>query len=210
MSNTANNTPARGPRVAVLGAGPAGAAAALGLEAGRGRRNGLLAVAVSLAVFLLGTVLFTSGRQDLLQPFINPVYLGHQAREIFTHVLMTLPVSWGVCLLLAGRAADRPRAPRTLWPTKVAPFHIWTIGAGFVGAGIALYTVIGAMLNDAGSLGQTSDILMLIFPHFFEHSFTYLVVPAVALLTYQIAGNAAVARDGVQGLAGTEASRQQP
>ena len=39
---------------------------------------------------------------------------------------------------------------------------------------------------DAASHGQTTDIAMLLCPHFFEHGFTYLVVPLVAALVYQV------------------------
>lgn len=181
-----------------------------GAPAGRGRRDGLAVALVSLAVFFIATIIFTASPQDLLLVFVDPYYLGHQTREVLTHVAMTLPAGWGISLLFAGRASDPNRAPKISWPTKVAPFHIWTIGSGFLAAGLSLYLLVGAMINDAGSLGQTRDTLMLIFPHFFEHSFTYLVVPAVALLTYQMVGNAAVAREGARGAALAEASRQQP
>jgi len=29
-----------------------------------------------------------------LKPFTDPVFLGHQAREAFTHGLVTLPLAW--------------------------------------------------------------------------------------------------------------------
>jgi hypothetical protein len=35
------------------------------------------------------------------EPFRDPAFLGHQLREPFTHVLVTLPLGLGVCFALA-------------------------------------------------------------------------------------------------------------
>ena len=77
------------------------------LVGGEGRaiaRTGPALVASSLVAFTALTILFAAGPRSLLAPFRDPVYIGHQAREIFTHVLVTLPAAWGFCLLLARHA----------------------------------------------------------------------------------------------------------
>jgi hypothetical protein len=58
-------------------------------------------------------------------------------------------------------------------------------GAGGVLTG--LYLLIAALCTSAASMGQTDNMVLLIGPHFFEHFFTYLLVPLVAGLVYEFA-----------------------
>jgi hypothetical protein len=57
-------------------------------------------------------------------------------------------------------------------------------GAAAAGGLIGLYLVAGALLTDAGSQAQTESLVPLVFGHYFEHSFTYLLTPLVAVSLY--------------------------
>jgi hypothetical protein len=61
-----------------------------------------------------------------------------------------------------------------------------TAVAGVTGIILVAYVLVAAALADAVAEGQTTDLVTLIFPHFFEHSFTYAVVVALACSTYEI------------------------
>ena len=152
----------------------------IGSEVNQPARQGLVIFGAALVVYALFTVVFSNGLNGFLLPLFDPVYLGHQAREVFTHVLATLPIAWGVCMAVVG--------PRLAWsPDSHARLFAWpvTTAAGASGAILGLYVCVGALLHDSASHGQTDDLAMLLFPHFFEHVQTYVVVTAVALLVYR-------------------------
>jgi hypothetical protein len=136
----------------------------------------------SLVAYAAFTVIFSNGLRAFILPVVDPVYLGHQAREFATHVLATLPIAWGVGLLVV-RPAWAPRADgdaRILaWPLTVA--------SGATGVVLGLYICLAALSKDSASQGQTDDLAMLIFPHFFEHIQTYVVVTVLALFVYKLA-----------------------
>ena len=67
-----------------------------------------------------------------------------------------------------------------------------TMIAGVAGILLAAYVCVAALMVGAASHGQTTDPVTLIFPHFFEHSFTYLVVPVMAVLVYETARRCAL------------------
>ena len=179
----------------ILGSiGLAGLLSLLVGESASTRRAGVSTVRLGLLVFVVLTVAFAGSWQGMVKTVADPIYLGHQARELVTHLLTTLPISWGVCLLLAaGVRAGRPLPTSTAF--RATPFLIRSLAAGGAGALLGLFLGLGAALNDAPSQGQTEDVAMLVFPHFFEHSFSYLVVPAVAALTYQLAANTELRRE---------------
>ncbi len=158
----------------------------------RSARIGLGIAGSAIVVYLLLSVVFANGLASMLDPLRDPLYLGHQARELFTHALVTVPVAWGVCLL------SLPKEPlaaptRPFFERRVAPNVVATLGAGALGLLIGGYVCIAALRSDSISYGQTTDLAMLIFPHFFEHSFTYLVVPLVAMLVFEVAATGAQA-----------------
>jgi hypothetical protein len=141
---------------------------------GQGDRTGLQVFGWVLVLFVLISLVFAPD----LDPLRDPVFLGHQIREVFTHGLVTLPFAWGVCLLLArverlGSTADR----------RVGTG--WTWLAGLAGIVLGLYLLVGALSTSAASHGQTRNLSMLIFPHFFEHSFTYVVVSGSTVFVFQ-------------------------
>lgn len=145
-------------------------------------RRGLAVVGGSLVAYAAFTVIFSNGLRAFILPVVDPVYLGHQAREFATHVLATLPIAWGVGLLVV-RPAWAPRADGgariVAWPLTVA--------SGAAGVVLGLYICLAALSKDSASQGQTDDLAMLIFPHFFEHIQTYVVVTVLALFVYKLA-----------------------
>ncbi len=158
----------------------------------RSARIGLGIAGGAIVVYLLLSVVFANSVASMLDPLRDPIYLGHQARELFTHALVTVPLAWGACLLsLPKGPLDAPTRP--FFERRVAPNVVATLGAGALGLLIGGYVCVAALRSDSISYGQTTDLAMLIFPHFFEHSFTYLVVPLVAMLVFELAANGAQA-----------------
>ena len=140
-----------------------------GRPAARGERTGSL-YATALAAFVVATIAFGWSTQ----PFRDPVYLGHQLREIVTHTLVTLPLGLGVAFVLARRLSQpgpqgRPALPA--WPIYAA---------GAAAAVCGAYVLIGSVLLKAQTYGQKKRLAELLFPHFFEHSLGYLFVCALA------------------------------
>lgn len=112
------------------------------------------------------------------EPFSDPVYLGHQARELMTHTLVTVPVAIAVCLGCGPRGGVAVRPP----PRGAARRCAWI--AGGVAVALGAYLAIGVLVTDAASAGQSAALGVLIFPHVFEHVLTYVVVAAGAAAMY--------------------------
>ena len=127
----------------------------------------------ALGLFFALTLVFAPD----IDPFVDPVFLGHQVREVFTHMLVTVPFTWWVCLALSGNYGQGTN--------NVSISLRWPLVAGIGGVLIGLYLLTGALLTSAVSQGQTDSVVQLIAPHFFEHSFSYVVVPLVAGLVYE-------------------------
>lgn len=123
----------------------------------------------SLAVFLLLTIMF----RLTAAPFTDPVYLGHQARELLTHGLVTLPLTTAVCLALAGPPPD---ADLDEIQTSLRALLLPGSAAILIGS----YVLVGAIASRAADMGQTSEFHRLVLAHFFEHSCGYAVVPMLA------------------------------
>jgi len=107
------------------------------------------------------------------EPFRDPAFLGHQLRELFTHVLVTLPLGLGVCFAMARKFSTPAAGPsgQRVWPIVLA-------GALSVSSGAFL--LAASVLTEAQTHGQTTSLSALLFPHFAEHSLGYLLVPAFA------------------------------
>jgi hypothetical protein len=146
------------------------AAPALFLAGGnrRGGRRGLRIVGASLGLFLGLSVVFVPG----VESFRDPVVLGHQAREVMTHALVTVPMAWGVCLLLArgvpGRAAG-----------ATVSVAVPALASG-AGVAITLYLQVASLATGATAEGQSESLAVLVFPHFFEHTFSYALASLTA------------------------------
>jgi hypothetical protein len=128
----------------------------------------------ALVVFVGATLVFGI----TAQPFRDPTYLGHQLRELFTHILVTLPLALGACFVLARRFS----APPSGAPAKLNAWPIYV--AGIVGIACGLYVLVGSVLLKAQTYGQRTGLGELLFPHFFEHALGYLFVSALAGFLY--------------------------
>ena len=106
--------------------------------------------------------------------FIDPRYLGHQARELFTHTLVTIP--------LAAYLTWRTHScvPRSHSCERLE--LNWKPALAFLA--ISIYLAAGVLLTGARHQAQSADWTAVICAHFFEHSFSYLIVPTHAQLFY--------------------------
>ncbi len=127
----------------------------------------------ALAAFAGATLIF----RPTMEPFTEPTFLGHQIRELFTHTLVTLPLALGACLEMARKFSPGggARSNARTWP-------IFAAGAVSVLSGAFL--LVASVLNKAQEHGQTTGLAGLLFPHFFEHTLGYVLVPALAGLLY--------------------------
>ena len=131
----------------------------------------------SAKVFLIAVVaLFAPGVfwGYTAEPLVSPVYLGHQARELVTHTLVTVPWALGVCLWLQQRVVaetGESRSRRNACDLRVA-----------AGSAVLIYgyLVAGALITGAQTEAQTDSLVRLVAVHFLEHSLTYVVTPLVA------------------------------
>jgi hypothetical protein len=115
--------------------------------------------------------------------FIDPRYLGHQARELITHTLVTIPLA--VAGLLTWRThscVPRSHSCERLLSSSAGINFNWKPALAFLA--ISTYLATGVLLTGARHHAQSSDWTAVICAHFFEHTFSYLVVPAHAKLFY--------------------------
>ena len=139
----------------------------------KGFQYGLRTFAVAVGLFLALALMFVPGSDS----FRNAVYIGHQAREVATHAVVTVPLAWSACLFL-GRDAW---SERTIGASSIA----FALIAGGVGVFVGLYLVVASLVTSAASQGQSESLAVLIFPHFFEHTFSYVVTTLSAGLTFE-------------------------
>ena len=114
------------------------------------------------------------------EPFTSARYIGHQAREILTHGILTLPLVFAGCLLWYRASPGKAVSPR--WMTTVASW--------LVVAGIPLFLVVafsGASIEGTAQLD--SGLSGIVAAHVFEHLLDYAFV---ALLTLALLGRQAV------------------
>lgn len=123
------------------------------------------------ASFVGGTLLFIPSSRSV----VDPVFIGHQAREFATHAAVTLPLGTAVaCWTRQLRSSSLPLGVRAL---VADPVVRWLAVAGLAFGGALM---LGAILTGAGSRGQTDCVTSLVWVHFFEHVLTYLVVALAA------------------------------
>ncbi len=121
-------------------------------------------------LYFLGlTVIFGVGTE----PFLDPRFIGHQAREIFTHAITTLPLGLGLMALVH----------RTLGagPGPAPPER--QLAARFIAlAAIPAYLVAGTLLGDAMATGQTErGLAAMVAAHFFEHSLDFVLAASLVV-----------------------------
>lgn len=119
------------------------------------------------ALFAILTMIFGVSSAS----FTDARFLGHQARELFTHALVTVPLAIGCCLAM----------PRTESNSKPG---IWPIAAMVVFILLALYLGFGIVLTRSPRLAQSNDWIKVICGHFFEHTISYLVVTVHSVFFY--------------------------
>jgi hypothetical protein len=136
------------------------------------RRLSLYTAAVAL--FVLATLVF----RPSTEPFLNPMFLGHQLRELLTHTLVTLPLALGTCFM-AARKFSAP-ASRAGSRQGVLPIYV----AGGVSLACEAFLLVASIVHKAQTYGQKTGLAELLFPHFFEHSLGYVFVSALAGLLY--------------------------
>jgi len=138
-----------------------------------GFQDGLRTLGVAVGLFLALALLFVPGTDS----FRDAVYIGHQAREVATHAIVTVPLALSTCLFL-GRSA---------WGDQTAgssPLSVALILGG-VGVLVGVFLVIGSLVTSAASQGQSESLAVLIFPHFFEHTFSYVMTTLSAGLVFE-------------------------
>ena len=106
-------------------------------------------------------------------PFTDARFLGHQARELFTHALITVPLAIGCCLSIP-RKETESTSKRTIWP--IAAIVICIVLTAYLGAGI--------VLTRSQHVAQSNDWIKVICGHFFEHTISYLVVTVHSVFFY--------------------------
>lgn len=115
--------------------------------------------------FLGLTILFV----PTAEPFVDPRFIGHQAREILTHGLVTLPVALGVIAFLMRRHGVEGRGgmqPPALRPLPLGLF-----------LGIPLFLAGATVFGDVMATGQRDGgLAAMVAAHFFEHTLDYVFV----------------------------------
>jgi len=143
-----------------------------GRPASGSRGNGRRILIVTAILFVLLSMIYGFS----LEPFINPRFIGHQARELLTHAAVTLPLTIATTLALARRFAAAPGASRPqLWPILASAIIAFALG---------VYLMTGTLLTGAVSLRQTPSLAAAVFPHVLEHALGYLLVTLVAGCAY--------------------------
>jgi hypothetical protein len=125
----------------------------------------------AIGIFLVATLALL----PTLDTFVDSVHIGHQARELFTHSLVTLLASFGAGLLVlryltgehvgASRRASLSRIPKSAW--------LATLGVALVG----VYLTVGFFLTASYGRGQSTSMVSLVLVHFYEHLLTFISTP---------------------------------
>lgn len=144
---------------------PAGLVAVPGAKAGA--RRCLLGAWAAFAVL---TLVFGVSTES----FTDPRYLGHQARELFTHALVTVPLALACIMPAAGSVVRRLR-----WNPRVLGSLLAALLAGGWLAG-------GVFLTWSQHAAQSGDWVRVVCSHFFEHVLSYAVAPLHALWFYAL------------------------
>lgn len=130
-------------------------------------------------------------------PFLDPRYIGHQLRELLTHLSITLPLSFGVLLREIHTASGliTKQIHRSGWIGQrhiemVVPsrrIHHDLIAAATVLFLGLLFLAGGTFLTGAvGHARPGTPLSSLVAAHLFEHTVDYLLVACLALATLRV------------------------
>jgi hypothetical protein len=123
---------------------------------------------IAWTAFAVLTVTFGLG----LAPFTDPRYLGHQAREIMTHAMTSLPLGFAM-LALVHRASGAMHARRDGAPPRLLLASVVVI---------PICLAIGVLTQDAMATGQTDrGLAAMVAAHFFEHALDYVLISCLAV-----------------------------
>ncbi|HUF71082.1 MAG TPA: hypothetical protein VMM79_20695 [Longimicrobiales bacterium] len=126
--------------------------------------SGKALVVAAWSYFVALTIVFGVS----VEPFVDPRFIGHQAREILTHGLVTLPLGLGLLAIVEGAVARSD--PRLSGP-RPSPVRIAGVFA------IPIFLAIGVLAADAMAAGQTEGgLAAMVAAHFFEHVLDYVLV----------------------------------
>ncbi len=139
----------------------------------RDRKGAFSLLLSTWALFAIFTIIFGVSSAS----FTDARFLGHQARELFTHALVTVPLAIGCCLAMPRAEADTESASKR---------GIWPIAAMGVFILLALYLAFGIVLTRSHRLAQSNDWVKVICGHFFEHTISYLVVTVHSVFFYML------------------------
>jgi hypothetical protein len=139
------------------------------------RYRGPVAAACVAAIWAAVSWGFLSSPDLVRRSFGDPIYLGHQAREILVAVLVVIPLSFGLCLVLA----ERPVARNSL-PGPIALAAVFALAA----AGLAAFVGVTALSTGSQAMGQSDDLRVILLPHFYEHVLTYALTGTVAVAMF--------------------------
>lgn len=129
-------------------------------------------------------------------PFLDPRYIGHQARELLTHLSITLPLSFGVLVRETHTASGSitEQIHRDEWigqrPIKIVIpsrriYHDLIAAAAVLFLGL-LFLVGGTLLTGAVDHARPGTPLSsLVAAHLFEHTVDYLLVACLVLTTWR-------------------------
>jgi hypothetical protein len=125
----------------------------------------------SFASFAILTIIFGISAA----PFTDARFLGHQARELFTHTLVTVPLAMGCCVLIPrGEPATELTSNRRI--LSISAIVACILLAAYLGAGV--------LLTHSQRAAQSNDWIKVICGHFFEHTISYLVVTVHSVFFY--------------------------
>lgn len=129
-------------------------------------------------------------------PFLDPRYIGHQARELLTHLSITLPLSFGVLLRETRTASGliTEQIHRDEWigqrPIKIVIpsrriSHDLIAVAAVLFLGL-LFLVGGTLLTGAVDHARPGiPLSSLVAAHLFEHTVDYLLVACLVLTAWR-------------------------
>jgi hypothetical protein len=128
--------------------------------------------------FLVVSAVFGFSREIL----VDGRYIGHQAREILTHGLVTLPLATAVVSMVALWSSNRTRGSYAPPNWSRAEIVLFVVIPAYLGMKVLTGDVMAAGQTDAG-------LSAMVASHMFEHVLDYIFVALVAAGGYQLSAS---------------------